>query len=140
MSNVDRHRAAHDAFNAGDMQGAAAHFGEDCTCTDIPRGLTMKTRAEFVDWLTSWHVGLPDGQVTERSYIDGGDTTVCRFVGAGTHTGQLGPYPATGRRLSVPYCEVIHWGADGQAKWLETYYDQVTIGVQLGFVEPPPAG
>ena len=139
MSNVQKHRDAHMAFNARDYDETAKNMRDDIMWTDHGRNMTMKSKAEFVEWLKGWPAAFSDAKVDEPVYIDGGEYTVCMFKGRGTNDGPFGPMPATNKRLDASYCEVLHWGDDGMAERGELYYDTMTILVGLGHMEPPPA-
>jgi hypothetical protein len=39
--------------------------------------------------------------------------------------------------VSLPYCEVHEYDADGRTVRVEWYYDQLSLLTQLGHVEPP---
>jgi steroid delta-isomerase-like uncharacterized protein len=138
MSNVDRHREAHRTFNEQGADAASAYFAAEATYTDEARGMTMKGKAEVTGWLGEWKSSFSDAAVTDVQYIDAGDWTVARFQARGTNDGRFGPFPATGRRLDAPFCELLRW-ADGLAIEGALYYDAATILVQLGHMEPPPA-
>jgi hypothetical protein len=71
--------------------------------------------------------------------INGGSTTVMLFTGSGTNDGPLGPFPASGRQLSLPFCEVRDYNSDGKVARAELYCDQVSMLVQLGHM-PAPEG
>ena len=133
---VDLHRRAHACFNGRDWAGVEKLMAEDCEYQDVPRGLTMKHRAEFIDWLKEWTSAMSDAEVGEVEYIDGGEYSIARFTGQGTNDGPFGSVPATGKRLSMPFCEVMHW-TDGRCDRGEMYYDQMTMMVQFGVMEPP---
>jgi hypothetical protein len=47
---------------------------------------------------------LSNATVTEPVYIDGGDVVVAQFIGTGTSDGPLGPLPATGKQMKLPFC------------------------------------
>jgi steroid delta-isomerase-like uncharacterized protein len=138
MGNVDRHRAAHEAFNARLFEDLREMLAEDIVFEDLPRGLALKSSDEFVDWLGGWTTAMSNAAVTDATYYDAGSTTIARFVGRGTHDGPMGPIPATGRRLGLEFCEIMHWGPDGKIASGEMLYDQVTMMVQLGAMDPPP--
>ncbi|MGH2730189.1 MAG: ester cyclase [Actinomycetota bacterium] len=139
-SAADHHRAAHAAFNKRDWDASKGLAAEDLVYEDRGRGVTLKGQDQFVDWLKGWATGLSDARPDEPTYIDGGEYSVALFKGRGTHDGQLGPLPASGRRMDLPFCEVLHWNSDGKMTRGEIYYDQMTLMVQLGAMEPPPAG
>lgn len=136
MSNADIHREAHRAFNEQGAEATAAYFAPDVTYTDEARGLALKSKSEVTGWLTEWKKAFSDASVSEATYLESGDWTIARFQGRGTNDGEFGPFPATGRRLDAPYCELLRW-ADGKAAEGAMYYDTTTIMVQLGHMDPP---
>jgi ketosteroid isomerase-like protein len=140
MGNVDTHRATHEAFNRRDFAGAAGPMREDAIFTDHPRGESVKGPVEMADWLKAWAAGFSDARSTDDRFIDGGDYTVCLFHAQGTNDGPLGPLPATGRRMDLPFCEVLHYDAQGKIIAGEVFYDTMSMMVQLGHAEPMPAG
>jgi SnoaL-like polyketide cyclase len=139
MSNADTHRRSVEMFNTRDWSSVAATLAEDCELIDHPRGFSVKGREQWIETVKGWVVSQSDARVTDARVIDGGDTTVLLFTGVGTNDGPLGKLPATGRPLSLPFCEVKFWDASGKTTRAEWYYDQVTILVQLGHM-PPPEG
>jgi hypothetical protein len=76
-----------------------------------------------------------DAAVTAADYIDGGHYVVGQFSGTGTNDGPLGPMPATGRRMTASFCEIMRYNASGQIVSGSLYYDQITILSQLGRME-----
>jgi steroid delta-isomerase-like uncharacterized protein len=138
MGNVDRHRQAHEEFNRRDWDAMAKRFADDVTYTDHGRDVTAKSAQEMTDWLKAWPEMLSDATISEPTYYDAGNTTVAVFTGRGTNDGPLGPFPASGQRLSWPLCEILTWDAEGRATRGELFYDQMTILVQAGYMEAPP--
>jgi len=139
-SAADHHREAHAAFNKRDWDAARAMAADGFVYEDRGRGMTLKGPDEFVGWQKEWATGLSDAKPDEPTYLDAGEYSVALFKGRGTHDGQLGPLPASGRRLDLPFCELLHWNADGKADRGEMYYDQMQMLIQLGAMEAPPAG
>lgn len=131
--------AALDAFNRGDLDASVASYAETGIFVDAARGLTMKTRQEVRDWQAEWIAAFSDAKVTEIETYDAGDTVVVELVGRGTNDGPLGPFPATGRRASVPMCSILHFDAQGRIVAEEDYYDQLSLLVQLGHAAAPTA-
>jgi ketosteroid isomerase-like protein len=139
MGHVDRHRAAHQAFNAKALNELRTMCTDDMVFEDKPRGIAMKSGDEFIDWIQGWKTLMSDAAVTDPTYYDAGSTTIARFVGRGMNDGAMGPIPATGKRMSMDFCEIMHWSEDGKIVGGEILYDQMTMLVQLGLAEPPPA-
>ncbi len=140
MNNVDKHRALHEAFNRRDWTAIVQNFASDAEYTDHPRGVVLKGPQELVDYLkTGWVASFSDGAITEVEYIDAGDHVVAHFTGTGINDGAFGPMPRTIRRIFTPFCEIMRFNEAGQIISGAVYYDLVTILVQLGHMEAPPA-
>ena len=138
MGNIDKHRQAHEAFNRRDWNGVVRDLAPDIEYTDHPRSTTTKNPQEFVDYLTGgWVTAFSDATVSNARYAEGGDQTIAQFDGTGTNDGPLGPMPATGKTMNMPFCEVMTYDSDGRIVRGELYYDQVTMLVQLGHMPPP---
>lgn len=140
MSNVDKYRSAHEAFNRRDWTALIQDFAVDAKYTDQARGVTLKSPQELVDYLrTNWVGAFSDAAITEIGYVDAGNHVIAQFTGVGNNDGAFGPMPRTGRRVSTQFCEIVRFNAAGQIISGSLYYDQVTILVQLGHMEVPPA-
>ena len=135
--NVETYKAAHDAFNRRDLDAVIAVFTDDFKYVDNPRGATVNKQEFKTVFMQGWLDAFSDAKVTERQYIDGGDTVVCRFVGRGTNDGPLAGAPATGRTMSLPFCEIFHYDSQGRITGGEAIYDQATILTQLGLMPAP---
>jgi steroid delta-isomerase-like uncharacterized protein len=138
VGNIDKHRQAHEAFNRRDWDGVVRDLAPDVEYTDHPRSTTTKNPQQFVEYLKGgWVTGFSDATVSNVRYTEGGDRTIAQFDGTGVNDGPLGPMPATGKTMSMPFCEVMTYDADGRIVRGELYYDQVTMLVQLGHMPPP---
>jgi predicted ester cyclase len=125
-------RAVHDSFNRRDWIGATLPMRTDLHFTDEARGFGMKGSAEYLDWALGWVSVFSDAAITDPGYIDTGSIVVARFLATGTNDGPLGPLPPTGLRVAMPVCEIWHFDREGKIEAGETYYDQLTILMQLG--------
>lgn len=135
--NVQTALSIYEAFNARDLDKAVGQFLENVPWEDHGRGITTKTRNEFKGNLQQWIDGFSDGSVTEPKAIDAGDTVIVEFIGRGTNDGQMGPTPATGKRVSLPMVDILHFDRDGKIERGATYYDTLTMLVQMGVAEAP---
>jgi steroid delta-isomerase-like uncharacterized protein len=137
-SNVERHRAGHEAFNRRDFEAMTEHYADSVSWTDRARGLTFRTPQEFRDeFLAGWVRASSDIRVTGPRYLDAGPTAVCLFTVAGTHDGPLGPFPATGRSFTLPLCELWHFDPSGRVVGGDLYYDQASLLTQVGLLPQP---
>jgi steroid delta-isomerase-like uncharacterized protein len=135
--NVQRALATYEAINRRNLDAVAAAYAPDAVLTDHPNGETAKGPAEIAAYLSQFVAAMSDLRFTVSEAIDAGDTVVIQATGEGTQDGALGPFPASGRRATVPICNVIRYNADGQIVTDEVYWDQLSFLVQLGHIEPP---
>ena len=78
-------------------------------------------------------------RAAHQAFNNGGNIVVAEFAGQGVNDGPMGPLPATGRSMSLPFCEIMRFNNDGQIVSGAAYYDQMSIMVQLGHVQPAGA-
>jgi len=137
--NVETYRAGHEAFNRRDFGAMVEEYAEKISWTDHARGITFTTPEQFKnDFLEGWIRISSDCQVTDARYTQAGDMVVARFTGRGTNDGPLGSVPATGRRWTLPICEMWHFDDEGRVVGGEIYYDQVSLLAQLELLPAPP--
>jgi len=134
--NVETLRAAHESWNKRDFQGIVRNAAENLVYTDRPRSLTLNSRDKFKEWTESWAKAFSDGRITNPEYIDAGDVVITQFTVEGTNDGPFGSLQPTGRRMSVPFCEVCHFDKQGRTVSGSCYYDQYTLLTQLGHIKP----
>jgi predicted ester cyclase len=137
--NVETLRAAHESWNKRDFAGVVRNSAENLVYTDNARALTMNSRDKFRDWTEAWAKSFSDGRITGPEYIDAGDVLVTRFIFEGTNDGAFGEQKPTGRRVSLPFCEICYLDKEGQIVSGGCYYDQYTLLTQLGQVQQLPA-
>jgi steroid delta-isomerase-like uncharacterized protein len=134
--NVDTMRAAHESWNRRDFAGLVRNVADNMTYTDHARNLTLNSRDKFKAWTEEWAKGMTDGRISHARYIDAGDTVIAEFIAEGTNDGPFGPFAATGKRLSLPFCEIARFDKQGRVVSGVCYYDQLTILTQLGHAKP----
>ena len=137
--NVKTALAMYEGFNKRDLDAAVKGAADDVVFEDHGRNTTYKSRQELKDSFQEWIDGFSDGQVTEINPIDAGDKVIVQVIGVGTNDGKMGPVPATGRRASVPFCDIHTFDAKGRITRTESYYDMLSFMVQLGLAEAPGA-
>ena len=76
--------------------------------------LEVKTLAQYTEWMKGIMTVLPDAHYELRSFaMDSARNNVVAYgVFHGTHTGQGGPVPPTGRRISTDYVYVMQFKGD----------------------------
>jgi len=137
--NVTTALAVFEAFNARDLDKAVSTCIENIVWEDYGRGVTTKSRAELKDSYKDWADGFSDGKITDTKAIDAGETVVVEYIGRGTNDGPMGPAPATGKRVSLPFVDIFHFDKDGKVTSGASYYDMFSLLVQMGLAEAPKA-
>jgi steroid delta-isomerase-like uncharacterized protein len=76
--------------------------------------LDVKTLAQYADWMKGMLTVLPDARYEVKSFAtDSARNNVAAYgVFHGTHTGQGGPVPPTGRAISTDYVYVMEFDGD----------------------------
>jgi steroid delta-isomerase-like uncharacterized protein len=133
-------RALYEAWEQRDFDAVGEQLAEDVAFDDLPRGQVIKGRSAVKDWYASWVSACPDSVAGATVVAASDGTAVFEGVWAGTNTGAFGPFPATGRPVSMPWVNVLRFDPDGRIIGGSAYYDQLTALIQLGHVEAPAAG
>ncbi len=132
--NVETLRAAHDSWNKRDFAGVVKNAAEKLTYADNARAVTFNSRDKFREWTEGWAKAFSDGRIINPEYIDAGDIVIARFTVVGTNDGPLNSMKATGRKMSLPFCEICHFDKQGRTVSGGCYYDQYTLMTQLGHI------
>jgi len=134
--NVKTLRAAHESWNKRDFAGVIKNAAEGLAYTDHGRNATLNTREKFRKWTEGWATAFSDGRITNPQYIDAGDIVVAQFTVEGTNDGPFGSMKPTGRKMSLPFCEICNFDRQGRMVSGGCYYDQYTLLTQLGHIQP----
>ena len=75
---------------------------------------TMKTLAEYTEWMKGLLTILPDGSYAVRAFAtdDQRNSVSAYGVFSGTHTGEGGPVAPTGKSVASDYVYVMEFGGD----------------------------
>jgi steroid delta-isomerase-like uncharacterized protein len=103
-------------------------------------GVDIKGKADVKAWYASWAVACPDGLAGAVGAAASGDTAVIEGLYTGTNTGPFGPFPATGRTVSMPWANVYRFNGAGKIIGVSAYHDTLLLMTQLGHAEPLPQG
>ena len=134
--NVEALRAAHESWNRRDFEGVVRNTADNLTYRDHPRGETLNGKQKFRQWVEAWAKACSDGKIVNPESLDAGDTVIAQFRAEGTNDGPFAGLPATGRKMSVEFCEICHFDKNGRMIRAGVYYDQYTVLTQLGHVPP----
>lgn len=74
----------------------------------------IKSLAEYAEWMKGLLKILPDGTYAVRAFAtdDQRSSVTAYGVFSGTHTGQGGPVPPTGKKVASDYVYVMEFGGD----------------------------
>jgi steroid delta-isomerase-like uncharacterized protein len=130
-------RKLFEAFNEGDLDGAAALVTEDFELVDIAQGTTFEGPEGLRRWLGTFKSALPDGRTELVEVLVEGDRVATEHIGRGTHEGPLqtpaGAIPATGRSVELRFAETFAV-REGKIARMRAFYDSATMMRQLGLL------
>jgi predicted ester cyclase len=74
----------------------------------------VRTLQDYADWMKGLLTFIPDGRYTLKSFATDSDhNSVCAYaIFSGTHTGQGGPCPPTGKSTATDYVYVMEFDGD----------------------------
>ena len=93
-------------------QGCAEYCTPNATFSAQAEPLAdLKTLKQYTDWMKGLLTFIPDGRYVVKSFATDDDRkSVCAFgVFSGTHSGQGGPCPPTGKSTSTDYVYVMEF-------------------------------
>jgi steroid delta-isomerase-like uncharacterized protein len=129
-------RSLYESWEKRDFDAVEACFADAVSFHDASRGQVVEGKAAVKDWYASWVTACPDSSAGASVVAASDDTAVFEGVWAGTNTGAFGPFPATGRSVSLPWLNVLRFDSERRIVGEAAYYDQLTVMTQLGHAEP----
>lgn len=131
--------AAAELVNARDYDRLSEIFTADYKrVSQATPDVIVEKREDFQAFLEADALSFPDGQMAWTKLIAEGDHVAFWGTYSGTQTGQMGPFPPTGKRMTVDFAgyHVMRGG-----KIAETYitWDNLAGFAQLGLFPPPDA-
>jgi predicted ester cyclase len=129
-------RRALACVSAGDVDGftsiLAPHYVRHCQAMQ-PGLQELRGPGAMRGWLLANKASFPDYREELEMLVAEGDCVAWRSVGTGTLLGPMGPFPATGRRMSIAIIGVHRFEDDRIAEtW--TSWDNVAALSQLGLL------
>ena len=94
----------------------------------------IETLEGYTDWMKAMFTPMPDGRYEVRSFaVDEGRNNVSAFgVFRGTHTGEGGPVPPTGKGVAAEYVYVMEFEG-GRIRHMTKIWNDVASLQQLGW-------
>jgi steroid delta-isomerase-like uncharacterized protein len=135
--NAQTGLSIYSAWEARDFDNVVSRMSDDVIFVDKPRGTVARGRDETRTWYATWAEACPHSVVNATLVGESDDTVVIEGVWEGTNDGPLGSLPPTGRRVSLPFINVLRFGRDGRVVEGAAFYDQLTLLIQLGHAQSP---
>ncbi|MGD2108044.1 MAG: ester cyclase [Phycisphaerae bacterium] len=126
-----------DAVNARNLSALddiiAPNYVRHCQATP---DVHVRNLDEFKRFLETDFAAVPDSVVTTKWMISEGDLLAFYCTYAGTQTGQMGPFPPSGRAINVDFSGV-HRFENGKIAETWLTWDNFAGLVQLGHLPAP---
>ena len=129
---ADGGKASTEYYNSRDFDRWLACFAADGTLVDLAQGVTATGRNEIMAYGQSWIDAMSDAAYANVRITEAGDNVTMQFNGEGINDGPFGTFPATGKRVSFPFVNVIEVNAKGEISRVEQLYDRLDVLTQLG--------
>lgn len=131
-------RRLYEAFNERALDEAVEMTHPEGSTTIVGTGEKFEGREGARRYNEMWLAAFPDGHATIDRVHLAGDYAVVEFTGHGTHTGTLsteaGDIPATGKQVTMQFCDVIEFKDDMPYRQ-RSYFDSAAMMMQLGLLE-----
>lgn len=116
--------------------GCAQFCSDDATFSAQAEPLgEMSDLESYVEWMKGLLTIMPDGTYDLKSFAidDERDTVVAYAVFSGTHTGEGGPVPPTGKQVNSDYVYVMNFDGDKIAHMTKVWHAGIAMQ-ELGWV------
>jgi steroid delta-isomerase-like uncharacterized protein len=101
--------------------------------------LEIRSLDAFKAFLRRDQAAFPDAHQEAAMTVAEGDKVAVYMTLTGTQEGPFGPFPATGRRITVPFLGILRFEEGKIAEmWVE--WDNLNVLTQLGLFSPPGMG
>lgn len=101
-------------------------------------GVVVTNRDEFLKFLRIDLESVPDATQEVDLMFSSGDMVAVRARYLGTQTGQLGPFPPSGKPIDLPFIGLLRV-EDGQIAEIWAEWNNLEMLSQLGYFPPPGA-
>jgi steroid delta-isomerase-like uncharacterized protein len=135
--NIETAEAMVQAINERDLAGLEAYVAQDVVrhCAATP-GVVVTNLDQFRDFLRQDFASVPDSEMHIDLIFGTEEYVGMRARYAGTQTGQMGPFPPSGKHFEIPFVGILRIEGGKIAEiWVE--WDNVNALTQLGHLQPP---
>jgi len=123
-----------EGFNRGNLEALDAMFTPDFR--EHQRGFPTPDLAGLKRGIEGLRRAIPDLRLEVVDTVVEGDMVCFRLVGKGTHQGQFGPVPGSGRQVSVDVIDICRF-RDGRIAEHWGIADRLGVVEQVGMPRPP---
>jgi steroid delta-isomerase-like uncharacterized protein len=102
-------------------------------------GVVVSNLKEFKDYLKADAAAVPDSKQQVEIIFGSGDMVAVRAVYTGTQTGPMGPFPASGKKVELPFMGILRL-EDGKIAEMWVEWDNMVALTQLGHFPPEATG
>jgi predicted ester cyclase len=135
---TDTAKAFFEACETGKgWEGCSAYCHPNATFAAQAEPLAdVHTLKDYTEWMKALFTFVPDGRYEVKSFAtDTERNNVCAYgVFSGTHTGEGGPMPPTGKSTSTDYVYVMEF-ADGKISHMTKIWNAGFAMKELGWAE-----
>jgi predicted ester cyclase len=137
MSNVEVVKAMTEAINDRNLDALDAFVSPNLIRHSAATpGLNVTSLDEFCAFLETDFATIPDSVQTIDIIFGSGDFVAVRARYIGTQTGPMGPFPASGKKMVLPYMGILRF-EDGLIAEIWVEWDNLSALTQLGHFPPP---
>jgi len=122
----------------GDYEGMKKYIVDNYVrhCQATPE-LVIESLDAFKEFIKADRKAIPDQKLIVKMLVAEGDLVAFWCTYTGTHTGQMGPFPPTGKSANLDFSGV-HRLKNGKVVETWVTWDNITILGQLGLFPPKP--
>ena len=122
----------------GDYEGMNIYIADNYVrhCQATP-DLVIESLDAFKEFIKADRAAIPDQKLLVKMLVAEDDLVAFWCTYTGTHTGQMGPFPPTGKTANLDFSGV-HRLENGKVVETWVTWDNITILGQLGLFPPKP--
>jgi len=126
-------RILEEVWNNQNLDAVEEMISADFIQHDPQAPISVQGIEGYKQFVRYYLTAFPDCHFTVEDVVADGDTVVTRWTVASTHTGNLGPIPATGRRATITGISLSRLK---NGKFVESWSNWDTLGMlqQLGVI------
>ena len=121
-----------EGLNRGDVSVGDSAFVSDCVVHITGVAEPIRGVGPWKEFVAGFLQAFPDLHFTMEDQLVQGDLVAFRWQATGTHTGPLGPAPATGRQIAISGL-IVDQVVGGKVRERWEQFDQSLMLQQLGF-------